>query len=93
VAAAHHRQADAAQPIIATAGMGRVFWPRAAWVPELQRQCLVFPAGSPDDGVDTLGLLGRLGPAFGAGGGNAAAHGQPLRPAVESLLTGDHDDS
>ena len=34
-------------------------WPRAAWVPELQRQCLVFPAGSPDDGVDTLGLLGR----------------------------------
>jgi predicted phage terminase large subunit-like protein len=48
-----------AQPIIAKAGMGRVFWPRAAWVPELQRQCLVFPAGNPDDGVDTLGLLGR----------------------------------
>lgn len=48
-----------AQSIIATAGMGRLFWPRAAWVPELQRQCLVFPAGSPDDGVDTLGLLGR----------------------------------
>lgn len=48
-----------AQSIIATAGMGKLFWPRAAWVPELQRQCLVFPAGSPDDGVDTLGLLGR----------------------------------
>lgn len=48
-----------AQSIIATAGMGRLWWPRAAWVPELQRQCLVFPAGSPDDGVDTLGLLGR----------------------------------
>lgn len=48
-----------AQPIIAKAGMGRVFWPRAAWVAELQRQALVFPAGSPDDGVDTLGLLGR----------------------------------
>jgi predicted phage terminase large subunit-like protein len=48
-----------AQPVIALAGMGRVMWPRAAWVPELQRQCLVFPAGSPDDGVDTLGLLGR----------------------------------
>jgi hypothetical protein len=31
----------------------------AAWVPELQRQCLVFPAGSPDDGVDCLGQLGR----------------------------------
>lgn len=48
-----------AQSIIATAGMGRLMWPRAAWVSELQRQCLVFPAGSPDDGVDTLGLLGR----------------------------------
>ena len=48
-----------AQSIIATAGMGRLMWPRAAWVPELQRQCLVFPAGSPDDGVDTLGMLGR----------------------------------
>jgi predicted phage terminase large subunit-like protein len=48
-----------AQPAIARAGMGRIFWPRAAWVPELQRQCLVFPAGSPDDGVDTLGMLAR----------------------------------
>ena len=48
-----------AQSIIATAGMGKLWWPRAAWAPELQRQCLVFPAGSPDDGVDTLGLLGR----------------------------------
>lgn len=48
-----------AQSVIATAGMGRLLWPRAAWVPELQRQCLVFPAGSPDDGVDTLGLIGR----------------------------------
>jgi hypothetical protein len=47
------------QPAIAIAGMGRLWWPRAAWVPELQRQCLVFPAGSPDDGVDTLGLLNR----------------------------------
>lgn len=53
-------KATRAQSIIATSGMGRLFWPRAAaWVPELQRQCLVFPAGSPDDGVDTLGLLGR----------------------------------
>ena len=49
-----------AQAIIALAGMGRLLWPRAAaWVPELQRQCLVFPNGAPDDGVDTLGLLGR----------------------------------
>lgn len=48
-----------AQSIIATAGMGRLWWPRAGWVAELQRQCLVFPAGSPDDGVDTLGMIGR----------------------------------
>jgi predicted phage terminase large subunit-like protein len=48
-----------AQSIIATAGMGRLLWPRAAWVGELQRQCLVFPAGAPDDGVDTLGMIGR----------------------------------
>lgn len=48
-----------AQSIIATAGVGRLWWPRAAWVGELQRQCLVFPAGAPDDGVDTLGLMGR----------------------------------
>ena len=47
------------QPAIAISGMGRLWWPRAAWVSELQRQCLVFPAGSPDDGVDTLGLLNR----------------------------------
>lgn len=48
-----------AQPIIALAGMGRLLWPKAAWVPELQRQCLVFPAGQPDDGVDTLSIIGR----------------------------------
>ena len=48
-----------AQPIIALAGSGRLFWPLAAWVGELQRQCLVFPDGSPDDGVDALSLLGR----------------------------------
>lgn len=53
-----------AQSIIATAGMGRLWWPRAAWVSELQRQCLVFPAGSPDDGVDTLGMLGRGADSF-----------------------------
>lgn len=48
-----------AQPIIALAGMGRLLWPKAAWVPELQRQCLVFPAGAPDDGVDALSIIGR----------------------------------
>lgn len=48
-----------AQSIIAQAGMGRLLWPRAAWVAELQRQCLVFPAGQPDDGVDALSIIGR----------------------------------
>lgn len=62
-------KATRAQPIIAKSGMGRVFWPRAAWVPELQRQCLVFPAGSPDDGVDTLGLIGRGADSLGMGAG------------------------
>ena len=52
-------KATRAQPIIATAGMGRMMWPRAAWVGELQRQCLVFPAGTPDDGVDVLSVIGR----------------------------------
>jgi predicted phage terminase large subunit-like protein len=60
-------KAAKAQAIIARAGAGRLFWPRAAWVPELQRQCLVFPAGSPDDGVDTLGMLGRGADKIGAG--------------------------
>ena len=61
-----------AQSIIATAGMGRLFWPRAAWVPELQRQCLVVPAGQPDDGVDTLSILGR----------GADSLGRALKPAA-----------
>lgn len=52
-------KATRAQSIIATAGMGRLWWPRAAWVSELQRQCLVFPAGQPDDGVDVLSIIGR----------------------------------
>jgi len=53
-------KATNAQEIIALSGSGKLFWPAyAAWRAELQRQALVFPAGSPDDGVDTLGLLGR----------------------------------
>jgi hypothetical protein len=39
---------------------------------ELQRQCLVFPAGSPDDGVDTLGMLGR--------GADTIGRRQPRKP-------------
>jgi predicted phage terminase large subunit-like protein len=65
-----------AQSIIATAGMGRLMWPRAAWVPELQRQCLVFPAGSPDDGVDTLGMLGR----------GADSLGVPRQPSTGAVV-------
>lgn len=56
-----------AQSIIALAGSGKLWWPRAAWVAELQRQCLVFPAGSPDDGVDTLGIIGRGADSLGRG--------------------------
>lgn len=56
--AVNNKEANA-QAIIALSGSGKLFWPRAAWVAELQRQALVFPAGSPDDGVDVLGLLGR----------------------------------
>lgn len=56
------------QPAIALAGMGRILYPRAAWVPELQRQLLVFPAGSPDDGADTLGLLCRGADTLGSVG-------------------------
>ena len=63
-----------AQPAIATAGMGRLFWPRAAWVPELQRQCLVFPAGQPDDGADTLGLIVR--------GADTLGKARTLRPKI-----------
>jgi len=52
-------KAAKAQAVIALAGMGRVMWPRKPWVTELQNQCLAFPAGKHDDGVDTLGMLGR----------------------------------
>jgi len=67
-----------AQPVIALSGMGLLFWPIAAWVGELQRQCLVFPAGSPDDGVDTLGLLGR--------GVSIAAGIRKVYPVPEELI-------
>jgi hypothetical protein len=56
--AVNNKEANA-QAIIGLSGSGKLFWPRAAWTAELQRQALVFPAGSPDDGVDCLGLLGR----------------------------------
>ena len=66
-----------AQSIIATSGMGRLWWPRAAWVAELQRQCLVFPAGSPDDGVDTLGMIGRGADTLGRPVADAKPRKQP----------------
>lgn len=70
-------KATRAQSIIALAGMGRLFWPRAAWAPELQRQCLVFDAGAPDDGVDTLGLLGRGADTLGRATRKSAILGSP----------------
>lgn len=75
-----------AQSIIATAGMGRLWWPRAAWVAELQRQCLVFPAGSPDDGVDTLGLLGRGADSIGRKQ-SKPANSAAFRPSMGAYAT------
>jgi len=72
-------KATRAQSIIATAGMGRLFWPRAAWVSELQRQCLVFPAGTPDDGIDALSLIGRGSDTIGRAQG-------PSQGVVTSLI-------
>lgn len=69
-----------AQAIIATAGMGRLMWPRAAWVSELQRQCLVFPAGRPDDGVDALSIIGR----------GIAMLGTKPRPKVKQVRTNEY---
>jgi len=70
-----------AQAIIATAGMGRLLWPRAtAWAGELQRQCLVFPNGSPDDGVDTLGLIGRGIDIVGGADTSASGYSEPPPP-------------
>jgi predicted phage terminase large subunit-like protein len=46
--------------IATTARQKRLLWPQGAgWVPELQHQCLSFPGGKRDDGVDALGLIGR----------------------------------
>lgn len=72
-----------AQSIIATAGMGRLWWPRAAWVAELQRQCLVFPAGSPDDGVDTLANLGAGADTIGTPGGARRPKIKVSKPAFK----------
>lgn len=70
--------------IIAVAGMGRLFWPRAAWVGELQRQCLVFPAGSPDDGVDTLALLGRGASTLGRKSGGAIDYAKSAAAGIRA---------
>jgi len=70
-----------AQGIIALHGMGRVWWPRAAWVAELQRQCLVFPAGSPDDGVDTLANLGAGADMLGKAKKHPPVHVVPIASA------------
>lgn len=87
LSAVNNKEANA-QAIIALSGSGRLFWPRAAWVAELQRQCLVFPAGSPDDGVDTLGLLGRGASKLG---GKRVAAGQVMQKSNVYNMHGDAD--
>lgn len=77
-----------AQAIIALSGSGKLFWPRAAWVAELQRQALVFPAGSPDDGVDVLGLLGRGAAKLG---GKRKIGGNSEQKSSLRLLRGNQD--
>ncbi len=49
-----------ARPIQAMASMGKVFFPKnAPWKAELLGQLLRFPAGTRDDGVDVLSMIGR----------------------------------
>lgn len=45
--------------IQAMASMGKLHWPQAQWVSDVQGQMLRFPAGKHDDAVDVLGLIGR----------------------------------
>lgn len=47
VASPQQRAAHGSEPVV------------VAWVAGLQRQCLVFPAGSPDDGVVVLSIMRR----------------------------------
>ena len=50
-----------AQAIRGRTAMGKLYLPaRAPWVDALVRQLLTFPAGSTDDGVDVLSLIGRM---------------------------------
>lgn len=54
-------KAARAQPIRGRAAMGKVLLPRnAPWVINLLQELLRFPAGTHDDQVDTLGLIGRM---------------------------------
>lgn len=78
-----------ASAAIGLSGNGKIFWPRAAWVAEVQRQALVFPAGSPDDAVDTLGLLGRG--AAKLGGKRRYGSGAESQKSKLKLLRGGRD--
>jgi predicted phage terminase large subunit-like protein len=50
-----------AQAIRGRIGMGKVLFPRhAPWVIDLVQELLRFPAGTHDDQVDTLSLIGRM---------------------------------
>ena len=50
-----------AQPIRGRMAMGKVYFPaRAPWTAELVNEMLRFPAGTHDDQVDALALVGRM---------------------------------
>ncbi len=50
-----------AQPIRGRMAQGKVYFPRdKPWFPELKRELLTFPAGTHDDMVDALGLIGQI---------------------------------
>jgi predicted phage terminase large subunit-like protein len=38
---------------------GVVYWPRVEWAERVISQCVKFPSGKYDDGVDTCGVFGR----------------------------------
>jgi predicted phage terminase large subunit-like protein len=49
-----------AQSIRARMASGKVFFPKAPWVAEFERELLTFPVGANDDQADALGLIGRM---------------------------------
>lgn len=49
-----------AQPFIARAAMGKVYWPRGKyWANEIVEELVAFPGGKNDDAVDACALFGQ----------------------------------